>query len=96
MTRSICFLHVLRLRIKSLCERLTHTLKALYGLIKQAPHVWYERLTHTLYSSGSLQTAVILHFLYIFMMCVTLYALLYVDDILITDSFSHSRAYLQT
>lgn len=61
--------------------------KALYGL-KQAPRAWYEKLHQALVQFGFVSSECE-HSLFIYNHNnITLYSLVYVDDILITDSSS--------
>lgn len=65
--------------------------KSLYGL-KQAPKVWYEKLTHILVYFGFIHIKCD-HSLYIYShQGITLYVLIYVDDILITMMLFNSSS----
>jgi hypothetical protein len=62
--------------------------KALYGL-KQAPRAWYSRLSDKLWSLGFLPSKANISLFHYHKGSITMFLLVYVDDIIIASSSSH-------
>ena len=59
--------------------------KAIYGL-KQAPRAWYNELKQFLFTSGFLNSTIDTSIFILHRLAVTIYLLVYVDDIIITGN----------